>query len=62
MIKVELNSVDDYEIGNAQIEVHGNMEVIANEVLAVMCWFYDNNPVVFQQVSEHFKEHVYENL
>lgn len=58
MIKVEIVDVNESEIGNAEIEVHGTIETIANEVLAVMCWFYDTKPNVFKDVSEHFKEHI----
>lgn len=58
MIKVEIEDVDDFDIGTAKIEVHGSIEAVANEVLAVMCWFYDTNPNVFKSVSEHFKEHI----
>lgn len=58
MIKCEIKNVDENLVGCASISVDGDLEEIANDVFALMCWFYDMYPQHFKIISENFKNHV----
>lgn len=60
MIMTKIVNVTPDNVGKLQITIDGDSLSLANEMLGLMCWYYDTEPENCRRVLTNFKEHIKE--